>query len=73
MSLSEELSLCSNITKITTVITLGNMMGNAVTMTTAIGLFLTWPLPVNLGQSITTQLSKCDLVPGQTKGSRRVC
>lgn len=33
------------------------MVGNAITMTTAVGLFLTWPLSVSLEQSITTQLS----------------
>lgn len=73
MSLSEKCSSCSNITKITMLITLGNMVDNAVTMTTAVGFFLTWSLPVNLGQSITTRLSECDLVPGQAKGSRQVC
>lgn len=55
------------------VITLCNMVGKAITMTTAAGLFLAPFFPVNLGQSITTQLSECDWVGGQGEGARQVC
>lgn len=49
--------------------TTDNMVGNAVTMTMAVELFLRSRLLVNLGQSILVQLKEWDLVSGQGKGS----
>ena len=73
MSLSEKLSSCSDIKQMTIVITLENVVGNAITMTTAGRLFLAPSLPVNLGQNLTTQLSECDWVGGQGEGAGQVC
>lgn len=72
-SMSEKLSSCSDIKQITIVITVENVVGNAITMTTAAGLFLAPSLPVNLGQSIATQLSECEWVGGQGEGAGQVC
>lgn len=49
--------------------TTDNMVGNAITMTMAVELFLGSRLLVNLGQSILVQLKEWDLVSGQGKGS----
>ena len=46
-----------------------NMVGNAITVTTAAGLFLGSALLVNLGKSILVQLEEWDLVSGHGKGS----
>ena len=46
-----------------------NMVGNAITVTTAAGLLLGSALLVNLGKSILVQLEEWDLVSGHGKGS----
>ena len=49
--------------------TTDNIVGNAITVTTAAGLFIRSTLLVNLGQSILVQFKEWDLVGGQGKGS----